>query len=204
MKEVVIVKGRGMGMKCKILGVRNGGDVLVVRVSKSNEKVRVRRRDVAEVGSVREVKCMRKLKELRAKESDMGRDKSVGNLERVDWLRSHIRVRIVSQELKDGAMFFKKGVVMHVVCPGVCDVCVDESGELVQGVDQDLLEAVLPKRGCHVLVLCGRHEGVYGTLLGRDSEKETGLVWDGDTQELLTVKLVQVAEYTGDPSDIGY
>ncbi|KAL1552646.1 Mitochondrial organizing structure protein 2 [Salvia divinorum] len=134
----------------------------------------------------------------------MGRDENVGKLERVDWLRNHIRVRIVSQELKGGALFFKKGVVMDVVGPGVCDICVDESRELVQGVDQDLLEAALPKRGCPVLVLRGRHEGVYGTLLERDSEKKTGLVRDADTHELLNVKLKQVAEYTGDPSDIGY
>lgn len=100
---------------------------------------------------------MRRLKELRAKESDVCRDKSVENLERVDWLRSHIRVRIVSQELKGGALFFKKGVVLDVVGPGVCNVRVDESGELVQGVDQELLEAVLPRRGCHVLVLGWRY-----------------------------------------------
>lgn len=216
-KEVVIVNGRDMGMKGKILEVRNGGDLLVVRMSKSNEKVKVRSRDVAVVGSAEEEKCMRKLKELRVKESDNYRDKNDIRLERksgqeklkarserVNWLRNHIRVRIVSQELKGGRLFLKKGVVVDVVGPGVCDISVDESRELVQGVDQDLLETALPKRGGPVLVLCGRHKGVYGNLLERDSEKETGVVRDADTHELLNVKLEQVAEYTGDPSDIGY
>ncbi|XP_057799125.1 protein MOS2-like [Salvia miltiorrhiza] len=216
-KEVVIVNGREMGMKGKILEVRNGGDLLVVRMSKSNDKVKVRSRDVVEVGSAGEEKCMRKLKELSVKESDMYSDKNDRNLERkngqeklkarserINWLRTHIRVRIVSRELKGGRLFLKKGVVMDVVGPGVCDISVDESRELVQGVDQDLLETALPKRGGPVLVLCGRHKGVYGTLLERDSEKETGLVRDADTHELLNVKLEQVAEYTGDPSDIGY
>ncbi|KAL1532315.1 protein MOS2-like [Salvia divinorum] len=216
-KEVMIVNGREMGMKGRIMEVRNDGDLLVVRMSKSNEKVKVRSRDVVEVGSAGEEKCIRKLKELRVKESDMRRDKSDRNIvrrigqeklkarsERVDWLRNHIRVRIISQELKGGRLYLKKGVVMDVVGPGVCDISVDESRELVQGVDQDLLETALPKRGGPVLVLCGRHKGVYGTLLERDSEKETGLVRDADTHELLNVKLEQVAEYTGDPSDIGY
>lgn len=215
-KEVRIVKGREMGMKGKIVEVRNGGDLLVVRMSKSNEKVKVQSRDVVEVGSAEEEKCMRKLKELRVKEDDMYKDKKDRNLARkngqeekarsetVNWLRNHIRVRIISEELKGGRLFLKKAVVVDVVGPGVCDISVDENRELVQGVDQELLETALPKRGGPVIVLYGRHKGVYGSLLDRDSEKETGVVRDAETHELLNVKLEQVAEYTGDPSDLGY
>ncbi|KAH6783567.1 hypothetical protein C2S52_008526 [Perilla frutescens var. hirtella] len=215
-KEVRIVKGREMGMKAKIVELRNGGDVLVVRMSKSNEKVKVHSRDVVEVGSVEEEKCMRKLKELRVKEDDIHKDKKDRNLARksgkevkarsdsVNWLRNHIRVRIISEELKGGRLFLKKAVVVDVVGPGFCDISVDESRELVQGVDQELLETALPKRGGPVIVLYGRHKGVYGSLLERDSEKETGVIRDAETHELLNVKLEQVAEYTGDPSDIGY
>ncbi|CAA3017657.1 MOS2 [Olea europaea subsp. europaea] len=216
-EEVRMVKGSEMGMKGKIIEVRSGGDLLVLRMSRSGEKVKVRVKDVVEVGSAEEEKCLRKLKELKVKEKNSSKDKSdktssskrgreegrIGS-ERVNWLRNHIRVRIVSEVLKGGRLYLKKGVVMDVVGPGVCDISMDESGELVQGVDQDLLETAIPKRGGKVLVLYGRHKGVYGSLLERDLEKETGLVQDADTQEFVNVRLEQIAEYIGDPSHIGY
>ncbi|KAK6158616.1 hypothetical protein DH2020_005930 [Rehmannia glutinosa] len=216
-KEVRIVNGRDMGMKGKIVEVRSRGDFLILRISRSNEKVKVRPTDVVEVGSAEEDKCLRKLKELKVKEKDVNKDKKDRNLsrktrqeeekevsERVNWLRNHIRVKIISEELKGGRLFLKKGVVVDVVGPGMCDISIDESRELVQGVDQELLETALPKRGGPVLVLYGRHKGVYGSLLERDSEKEMGVVRDADTHELLNVSLDQIAEYIGDPSDIGY
>ncbi|KAK4435630.1 protein MOS2 [Sesamum alatum] len=215
-KEVRIVDGKEMGMKGKIVEVRSGGDLLVLRISRSNEKIRVRARDVAEVGSAEEEKCLRKLKDLKIKEKDpnhkkdrnpsrkRGQEEEKVGGERVHWLRNHIRVRIISEKLKGGRLFLKKGVVVDVVGPGLCDISMDESRELVQGVEQELLETALPKRGGPVLVLYGRHKGVYGNLLERDSEKEIGVVRDADTHELLNVRLEQIAEYTGDPSDIGY
>ncbi|KAL8485459.1 hypothetical protein ACS0TY_027675 [Phlomoides rotata] len=201
-KEVRIVNGRDMGIKGKIVEVRDGGDLLVLRISKSNKKVKIRTRDVAEVGSAEEEKCLGKLKELKVKAKNV--DYKDRNLSRVNWLRNHIRVRIISEELKGGRLFLKKGVVVDVVGPGVCDISIDESSELVQGIDQKLLETALLKRGGPVLVLYGRHKGVYGSLLERDSDKEMGVVRDADTHELLNVKLEEIAEYTGDPSDIGY
>ncbi|KAL6501844.1 hypothetical protein OROGR_026977 [Orobanche gracilis] len=216
-KEVRVVSGRDMGMKGKIVEVKSGGDLLILRVLRSNEKVKVRTEDVAEVGTAEEEKCLRKLKELNVKEKEVDKGRTDGRLsrkrggkeekgrsERVNWLRNHIRVKIISQELKGGRLFLKKGVVIDVVGPGVCDISIDESRELVQGVDQELMETALPKRGGMVLVLYGRHKGVYGSLLERDSEMEVGVVQDADTHELLNVKLDQIAEYIGDPSDIGY
>ncbi|KAL2472297.1 Protein MOS2 [Abeliophyllum distichum] len=187
-KEVRVVNGREMGMKGKIVEVRSGGDLLVLRMSRSEEKVKVRLKDVVVVGSAEEEKCLRKLKELKVKEKSSSNDKR-------DKTSSSKRGQ---EEERTG------GVVMDVVGPGVCDISMDESRELVQGVDQDLLETAIPKRGGKVLVLYGRHKGVYGSLLERDMEKETGLVQNADTQELLSVQLEQIAEYIGDPSEIGY
>ncbi|KAK2662008.1 hypothetical protein Ddye_000582 [Dipteronia dyeriana] len=134
------------------------------------------------------------------------RKKREGNdrKDRLAWLRSHIRVRIISKGLKRGRLYLKKGEVVDVVGPNTCDIAIDESGELVQGVDQDLLETALPKCGGPVLVLNGRHKGVYGNLVERDLDRETGVVRDADSHELLNVKLEQIAEYIGDPSYIGY
>ncbi|GAV89708.1 KOW domain-containing protein/G-patch_2 domain-containing protein [Cephalotus follicularis] len=123
---------------------------------------------------------------------------------RVSWLRSHIRVRVISKGLKGGKLYLKKGVVVDVVGPMVCDVSMDEDKELIQGVDQEFLETALPRRGGPVLVLQGKHKGAYGSLVVRNSDRETGVVRDADSQELLNVRLEQIAEYVGDPSYLGY
>lgn len=218
-KEVRVVRGKEIGTKGKVVEERSDGEVLVLRISKINERLKVRFSDVAEIGSEEEDRCLRKLKELRVRENRGGekdrKEKDRSDVKKrsreddkarnhVNWLRNHIRVRVVNEELKGGRLYLKKGVVVDVVGPGTCDVSMDESRELVQGIDQDWLETALPRRGGPVLVLFGSHKGVFGNLVERDSENEMGVVRDADTHELLKVKLEQIAEYTGDPSDFGY
>ncbi|OAY74688.1 Protein MOS2, partial [Ananas comosus] len=77
--------------------------------------------------------------------------------------------------------------------PTMCDISMDESRELVQGVDQDMLETAIPKRGGSVLVLYGKHKGVYGSLVERNLEDETGVVRDADSHDMFNVRLEQIA-----------
>jgi len=91
-----------------------------------------------------------------------------------------------------------------MVGPTSCDISMDDSRELIQGVNQDILETVIPRCGGAVIVLYGKHKGAYGNLVERDMDNETGIVRDADTRELLNVRLEQIAEYIGDPSYIGY
>ncbi|XP_057536176.1 protein MOS2 [Amaranthus tricolor] len=149
------------------------------------------------------------------KESKKGRDESMqvdekksssnsSSSSRVSWLTSHIRVRIVSKSFKGGRFYLKKGEVVDVVGPMTCDISMDEGREIIQGVDQRILETALPRRGGPVLVLFGKYKGAYGSLVEKDTERESGVVQDADTRELLNVKLEQIAEYVGDPSYLGY
>ncbi|GJZ20528.1 MOS2-like protein [Tanacetum coccineum] len=121
-----------------------------------------------------------------------------------NWLNSRIRVRVISKELKRGRLYLKKGEIVDVVGPTTCDVAMDEGREIIQGVEQEDLETALPRRGGPVLVLYGRYKGVFGSLQEKDMDRETAVVRHADTHELLTVKLEQIAEYVGDPDDIGY
>lgn len=98
----------------------------------------------------------------------------------------------------------QKGEIVDVVGPTTCDISMDNSRELIQGVEQECLETALPRRGGPVLVLYGRYMGVYGNLQEKDMDNETAVVRDADTHALLNVKLEQIAEYVGDPDDIGY
>ncbi|KAJ0054297.1 hypothetical protein Pint_02577 [Pistacia integerrima] len=126
-----------------------------------------------------------------------------GDEERVSWLRRHIRVKIISKEFKKGRLYLKKGEVVDVAGTR-CNVLMDDSRELIKGVDQDLLETALPRNKGGVLVLYGKHKGVYGSLVDKDMDTNTGIVFDADTEEYLIVNLEQIAEYTRSPSSIDY
>ncbi|XP_065862333.1 protein MOS2-like [Euphorbia lathyris] len=225
-KEVRVIDGGRdiLGSKCKILE-RLDGDCVVVKISESTEELKLRISDIADLGSKEEDECLRKLKDLQVESKQLkGRDneKQISDSteasrvslrrdnnqvkdERMQWLRNHIRVRIISKDLKGGRFYLKKGEVVDVIGPYICDISIDDTKELVQGVDQDLLETALPPQlGGPVLVLYGKHKGAYGNLIQWDLDQETGVVQDSDTHELLNVKLEQVAEYVGDPSYVGY
>ncbi|KAG5249117.1 KOW domain-containing family protein [Salix suchowensis] len=224
-KEVRVIGGKkeNLGLKGTVVE-RLGSDSIALRVEKSEERVKVRVSDVAELGSREEEKCLKELKIIEEKKSsDRDREQRRANKRNVEsresskmgngdagkkrgaqWLRSHIRVRIISKDLKGGKLYLKKGEVVDVVGPYKCDISMDESRELVQSVDQDVLETALPRRGGPVLVLYGKHKGAYGSLVQRDMDREDGVVQDSGSHELLNVKLEQIAEYVGDPSYIGY
>ncbi|CAH2035211.1 unnamed protein product [Thlaspi arvense] len=223
-KEVRIVAGRDIGLKGKIVE-KLGGDLFVLKLSGSKDEVKVGVNDVADLGSKEEEKCLKKLKDLqlndkKASKRSRGTERESRTEVRVSekhdrgqtrerrvkpsWLRSHIKVRIVSKDLKGGRLYLKKGVVVDVVGPTTCDITMDETQELVQGVDQELLETALPRRGGPVLVLSGKHKGVYGNLVEKDLDKETGVVRDLDNHKMLDVRLEQVAEYMGDMDDLEY
>ncbi|CAL1374470.1 unnamed protein product [Linum trigynum] len=216
-------RGDAVGSKGTVVEIL-GTEWLVLKLAKTGEELRVHASDVAALGSGEEEKCLKKLKELRirsekqssnggksgnrrsgASERTRDYDRIKPDKERgTPWLNNHIRVRIISKDMKGGRLYLKKGEVVDVVGPYICDIAMDGSRELVQGVDQDLLETALPRSGGPVLVLYGKHKGVYGKLVKRDLEKESGVVQDSDTHEFLKVKLEQIAEYIGDPSEIGY
>lgn len=216
--DVRIIWGRHEGLKGRVLKRLSNGR-LVVKLSRSEESVTVHAGDVAELGSKREERCLKRLKELKIREDvdrkaskrtreEARRGSGGGSGQRdtqsykgqeVSWLRSHIRVKIISKDLKRGRLYLKKGEVVDVVGPKVCDIAMDEGRELIQGVSQELLETALPQRGGPVLVLFGKHKGVYGKLMERDLDRETGVVEDADTLDLINVRLEQIAEYIGEP-----
>ncbi|XP_045788109.1 protein MOS2 [Trifolium pratense] len=233
-RVVRIVRGRDVGLKASVVG-RIGDDVLVLKVLGSDDKVEVKVDDVAELGSVEEDRCLRKLKDLNIRGRDEekgsrskrgeekesrskrgrdeveerrvnsnGGDKEDKGKKQVSWLTSHIRVRVVSRSFKGGRFYLKKGEVLDVIGPTTCDISMDESREIIQGVSQDMLETAIPRRGGPVLVLSGKHKGAFGSLVERDLDREIGTVRDADTHEMLRVKLEHMAEYIGDPSLLGH
>ena len=80
----------------------------------------------------------------------------------------------------------------------------DDQSELVQGVEQDMLETVLPRMNGLVLLLAGEHKGLCGHLVEKNSEEETGVVELSNTKDMIRVKYDQIAEYIGDPESLEY
>lgn len=201
-KQVRIIGGRDVGLRGMIVEkLEHGGFVL--KLSKSGDLVKVSVDDLAELGSKEEARCLKRLKELKIQEESEGKVNK-GNRQQSSWLTGQIRVRIISKEFKRGRLYRQKGKVVDVVGPRMCDISMDDSRELIQGVSEDLLETAVPQRGGPVLVLSGKHKGVYGKLMERDSARETAVVQDADTHTLLKVHLDEIAEYIGDPSLLNY
>ena len=119
------------------------------------------------------------------------------------WLMPHVRVRIVDKRVKGGRLYLKKGTIVDVVTPTVCDVLLDSSesrgrGDLVQGLKQSDLETALPKRGGRVAIVAGRHRGQVGKLLERRSEDELAVVQLAESFDILKLHMDDVAEYVGE------
>ena len=119
------------------------------------------------------------------------------------WLMPHVRVRIVDKRVKGGRIYLKKGTIVDVVTPTVCDVLLDSSesrgrGHLVQGLKQSDLETALPKRGGRVAIVAGRHRGQVGKLLERRSEDELAVVQLAESFDILKLHMDDVAEYVGE------
>ncbi|KAM4127399.1 hypothetical protein ACJW30_02G087000 [Castanea mollissima] len=206
-KNVRVIAGRDVGLKGRIVKVLESKSEVVLELSKSEEKVQVRVQHLAELGSKEEEICLKKLREAasNSKKRKMETTTSTTTTSvKASWLKSHIRVRIISKDLKGGRLYLKKGEVVDVVGPRMCDVSMDESRELIQGVSQDFLETALPRRGGPILVLYGKHEGVFGNLVSKDLEQETAVVQDANNHDYVNVRLDQIAEYIGDPTYLGY
>ncbi|XP_047093075.1 protein MOS2-like [Lolium rigidum] len=122
---------------------------------------------------------------------------------KVPCLHSHIRVRVVSKNMSK-RLYMMKGRVLDVTGPTTCDIVMDDGTEVVQGVEQDMLETVLPPVNGHALVLCGEQKGVYGRLVQKNFEERIGVLEDADTRDMIPVGLDKIAEYVGDPELIGY
>ncbi|KAI3989027.1 hypothetical protein MKX01_033063 [Papaver californicum] len=253
-KIVRVVNGRHVGLKGKVVKIleESESSKVVLMLLRSETEVTVREVEVADLGSLEEENCLKKLQESKTqgpkddrRHDDRRRDSSSnGGREKRDllssdtrevkkmkiegetrnaakhdnselsqrgkakgepsWLISHIRVRVVCNKFKGGKLYLRKGEIVDVVERNVCDIAMDGSKEIIQGVKQDILETVIPRCGGPVLILYGKHKGVFGNLVERDTDKETGVVRDADNHELLNVRFEQIAEYIGDPSHLEY
>jgi hypothetical protein len=125
-----------------------------------------------------------------------------------NWLVRGISVRIADDRWRNGLFFRKKGVVMDVLTPGVCQLMLVNNGEgsakrdgeggmLLDNVPQGVLETALPKVGGQAIVIRGKKKGAVGILIERNKETETVVIRldaSGGQALLSGVKFDDVAE----------
>ena len=111
------------------------------------------------------------------------------------------RVKVVDKHVAGGRLYLKKGVVVDVKAPTLCDVHFEGLGESFQDLRQSQLETVVPSvEGAAVVVLGGPLARRRGRLLQRSAT--SGMAAVQLTADLTVHKLPldDVAEYCG-PTD---
>mmetsp|Transcript_16463 Transcript_16463/g.27205 ORF Transcript_16463/g.27205 Transcript_16463/m.27205 type:complete len:367 (+) Transcript_16463:397-1497(+) len=109
------------------------------------------------------------------------------------WLCPRIRVRINSRTFQNGKHYNKKAEVLDVIGLNQCVLRLD-SGVLLEGVGQEVLETVIPKPGSKVLLVSGAGKGSPALLLECDKNKNHGIVQIEDDLSVISVTLDDIAE----------
>ena len=108
------------------------------------------------------------------------------------WVRPHIRVRMIGKKC-----YRMKACVLQVVDPvrGDCNVRLEESGKLVEGVRQRDIETVLPKPGGEVIVLGGSRRGQRAKLMDINKRREVATLQIHQDMSIVKVHLDDAAQY---------
>uniref|UniRef100_A0A3Q3JPA4 G-patch domain and KOW motifs-containing protein n=1 Tax=Monopterus albus TaxID=43700 RepID=A0A3Q3JPA4_MONAL len=114
------------------------------------------------------------------------------------WLQRNLKVRFIDKTFKGGRYYNSKMRVEDVLAPTTC-VCRTEEGRLLDDVQQDMLETIVPKSDSDsVMVVLGKHRGQVGHILQRDKNKCQAMVQlDQYEEKVLTLDYDAVCHYVG-------
>ena len=80
------------------------------------------------------------------------------------WIRSNLKVRLISKKYKKGRYYNSKVSIVDVVSPGVC-LCQSDQGQLLEDVSEEMLETLIPKDISQpVMILNGEYKGQVGYI----------------------------------------
>lgn len=120
-----------------------------------------------------------------------------GQQQQATWVARNIRVRIIDKHVRQGRLYLKKALVVDVHPGALCDVRVEETGQ-VSSLPQQLLETVVPKSaGAAVLVVGGDYKGRKGKLLQCSVSGGVAAVQLSGDLSVQRLLLDDVTEYLG-------
>ncbi|KAM8754294.1 G-patch domain and KOW motifs-containing protein [Acanthopagrus schlegelii] len=114
------------------------------------------------------------------------------------WLQRDLKVRFIDKAFKGGRYYNSKMHVEDVLTPSTC-VCRTEEGRLLDDVNQNMLETIVPKGEYDaVMVVLGEHRGQVGRILQRDKNKCRAMVQlDRYEEKLFTLDYDSICHYVG-------
>jgi len=196
-KNMKVVEGRHRGLTGRVLRIvkeEGRSDRALIELASSGETITVRCSELADIDASNASGENRD-----AGGSGAGEKRKREKRDEPAWLQGNTRVRIVSKSFEGGRLYLKKGVVVDVLTPRECVVEINDSGEVLSGVPQRVLETALPKRGGRVAVVLGPKKGQRGKLL--DKKGEAASVQLSEDFNVQNFTLDQIAEYVGDEED---
>jgi len=110
------------------------------------------------------------------------------------WITNDIRVKICNKDLKNGEYYCKYAWIVDILPENQCTVRVEDSGAVVEGVEQIDLETFVPAKGT-VKVVRGEFCGEEGTVHKKDLENEVVYVQLEDDFQIHKLEFDDVAEY---------
>lgn len=188
-KKMYLRSGKHGGFECEVKNVDNILEKASVRLLPSLETVTVPYKDLVDLSQKRqhadqkEKVNVKKVKLSRIEES-------------IPWLYTNIRIKVVDKKAFGGSLYLKKGTVIDVKAPKVCDVYIDDFAKIFQDLDQDQLETYVPRQsGTIVLVVAGKFKGREGQLLHRSKQSDYVAVRVNDEDDVQKLHLDDIAEY---------
>ena len=200
-KRMYVQSGRHSGFECEVKSIEqsssSSSDRATVRLLPSLEMVSVRCKDLVEMNHKRQ-KTGNELTNGTNKKLKVDSKHPSHHYETKPWLYPNIRVKIIDKKAFDGKLYLKKGTVLDVKSPTVCDVFVDDFNEVFQDLHQSQMETSVPrKEGSTVKIVAGRFKGRVGQLLHRSKHSEYVALQINDEDEVKKLHLDDIAEYRG-------
>lgn len=118
------------------------------------------------------------------------------------WLRPQIRVRIISNSYKKGKYYKEKVVVEDILSIDNC-ICRTDSGKVLEGLSQQMLETVIPRAEPGVvMILSGKNKGMVAEVIRRDKCKCLAtLQLMTDRDKIFKLDYDDISEYVGEVLD---
>lgn len=189
-KTMYLKSGKHNGFECEIKVVDETKEKASVLLLPSMETVTVRYKDLIDVSQKRQLSDSKQYSSVKKMKTDSHESKP--------WLYTNIRIKVIDKKAFGGRLYLKKGTIVDVKAPKVCDIYIDDFGEVFQDLNQSQLETSVPRQaGAAVLVVAGSLKGCMGQLLHRSKQTDYVAVRVNDEDEVQKLHLDNVAEYRG-------
>ncbi|KAL7753215.1 hypothetical protein RI367_000990 [Sorochytrium milnesiophthora] len=173
---VLITHGRHADLEGQVLELRKEKGTATVKLSSSGTTVRVDTRDVKVIDPHDRKPSSSAPSSSKSRDTEPARSLSRHQV----WVRSGLRVRIVSKSLGGGRHYNKKATVVDVLPGGVVNAKLEETGQYVDQVPQSALETIVPHQGDNVVVVrCASDPdavGARGRIMEKDKKREKVLL----------------------------